>query len=786
MSDLTIVGRLTETRFKATDSDFTIGIVAIDKTIDGVPIYTQARYGEQSNNIIVKGEMVLLNNTPYVFECKHVNDPRFGDQYQLISVKRENPVEELSADDFRLFLKDIAGDAKAKAILSVYDDPREIFIRGDKESLMSVDGIGEKFAEKFLQEYEDQKDYSQAYVEFGKWGFTQTMTRRIVKAKGSVELAIKILKDNPYEFIHEKGIGFKTIDAKALSFGIKPNDQRRVTAFISNYFDDQAAEGNSWISASEFIRHLQDNIYECDVLGTVKHIKEDDSYLSLKHSDETRLSSMRYSNVEAGIADELIRILTSKSNMELKNIPEIINEVEGSQGWTYAPMQKDAISKMLEHNVFVLQGLAGTGKTSVTNAVLQILYKNHYRYESCALSGKAADNISQLTGKEGSTIHRLLAHNGSEFAYGEKQKLPIHAVVLDEISMVDIFIFYALLKAIPSGAKLIMLGDSGQLDSIGIGVMEPLIESGVVPSVTLTEVHRQALDSAIISHSLEYREGKVPEELKIKADTRKVYGAKKDLGYTFVKYEDEDKIRVEVMKIFSQMLKKFSVNDIQVITSTIATGKAHCNMINDACQRLANPPSSDLPEVELKRSEEETYILRLGDKVINTKNNRRTINADKPVVGFGDTAKPNPLPIYNGNTGIIEKITERVGNNNKSYYEMIVKFDGIGRVLLKDGDIKSIQLGYCITVHKSQGSTIPCVILALPFQFKLNSRELVYTALTRASKFAYVITSRKTLLAALSKTSKKAHKTNLLLFIKAKVVQILKEKKKAKEEKKVA
>lgn len=796
MENITVKGTLVKTLFQSNDGDFTIAIIRVGETIDG-EVET-----DKWNCIKAVGNMSLNAGINYIFGLEEVDNPKYGKQYQVITVKRECTVENLTKEGFKTFLGEIATINQVKSIYEHFEDPRKVFSDGDFEALCTVKGVGEVTAKKLLQHYEEQKDYSEAYIEFGKWGFSPALTRKLVKSKGSVDLAIKILQDNPYRFIDVKGVGFKTIDVKALGFGIKPNDPRRVEAFIANYFDELAADGNSWVSAREFAIYLREEIYECDVEGAIKFIRDSDQYSIFKIEGESRIAANKYLDLEAGIAKELLRLLTSKTKMDLKRQDEIIKRVENKQGWTYSEKQREAVDSMLGKNVFVLQGLAGTGKSSCVNAVLQILQENNYSYEQCALSGKAADNLSQITGKNGSTIHRLLGYTGSGFRYNKQNPLPVHAVVLDEVSMVDIKIFYALVSALPNGAKLFLLGDGGQLDSIGVGIMEPLIESGLIPSEILTEIHRQALDSAMICHSLDFRKGKYPEDLVTKVNTRKVYGVNKDLGYTFVESKEEEGIAKETMIVYRNAIKKYPIKDIQIITSTIASGKVHCNMINDSCQRVANPATPDKKEIELKRSKDETFIIREGDKVIYVQNNRHTINASNPYtekIVDGKTIRiPNKVPIFNGNTGLVESITYEIEEKikkvddvevvevNKVNIKIIVNFDGIGRVLLNEADIKSLQLGYCITVHKSQGSTIPCVIVALPFQFKLNSRELIYTAVTRASKFAYIVTSPKTLKSTLAKTSKKIHRTNLALLVKAEAVRLLKEKKSKKEGKKVA
>ena len=758
-TEIEVTGQLGRIIFEAKDSDFQIATLILKDVKD----IKEAGSAE----IVVKGEMSLLNNTDYIFRGELIVDKRYGNQYKLISIKRKKLIESLSKEEFRDFLYNVAGETKVDAIYATFEDPRKVFAEGAVDKLKEAKGIGDYLAKRYIEIYEEQKDYGKAYVEYAKWGFTPSFTRKVVKDKGSVEIAISILKRNPYDLMGVQGIGFKTIDAKALEKGIKPNDMRRVRAFIANYFEELAMDGNSWIGLLELVQYLKNEIYECDIDFVVRYLNESDKYKIYNRNGLDCVSSINVFNTEQGIARELLRIMLGKNNMKLTDSEEVVKTVEQRQGWEYSPEQMAAIRQMVKYNVFLLQGLAGTGKSSVMNAFVQMLQKHYYEYKQCALSGKAAQNLAGITGKKGSTIHRLLGYGEGGFSYNERNKLPTDVVILDEISMVDIDIFYSLLKAIPNGAKLIMLGDSGQLDSIGVGVMDEMIKSKVIPSTTLVKIHRQAQDSAMITHSVAFRNGKYPTDLKTKAKTRKIYGVKRDLGYTFVSSQKESKISSETMMIYKTLVKKYGVNDLQIITPTISSGVVNCDQLNDACQLIVNPKSESKAEIKLEKSKDRTFIIREGDKVINTKNNMHTEDAEAE-----DEVKKQ-LPIFNGNTGIVESIemiSEKAAN-------MIVNFDGVGRVRMKTKDIMYLQLGYAITVHKAQGSSIPCVLVALPFQFKLDSRELLYTAITRARHLSYIVTSPRTLKYSISKTSKQNHHNNLGMLLKLEAKKYIKQRK---------
>lgn len=404
-----------------------------------------------------------------------------------------------------------------------------------------------------------------------------------------------------------------------------------------------------------------------------------------------------------------------------------------------------------EDHLYLTNDFIVTHNTSAVNGFLSVIEQNGYSYCQCALSGKAANNMSHITGKDGSTIHSLLGFDPKKktgFAHDENDPLPYNVIVLDELSMVNAEIFLSLLKAIKTGSKLIMLGDYGQLDSIGVGVMGGLIRSKVVPMTLLKKIHRQAAKSAIITHSIHFREGIIPEELKLTPNTRKVYGENQDMEYIFVKNDEEENIGTAAMRLFKENIEEYGVDGIQIISQTKTTGTASTYRLNKLAQLIANPKRDDLePEIQLGYNDNK-YFIRAGDKVINLKNNKSTMNP----AGV-------ETPIFNGNTGIVLNV-------NPDDRSLLIDFEGIGEVEVTGEAVDKIDLGYAITVHKSQGSTIPCVIFAMPFHFLLNSRELVYTGDTRAKKRQVFITSPKSLRSALKKTSSKIEKTNLAYLLK--------------------
>lgn len=755
MSSVVFTGKLARYVFKSDNTDFKIAaIVPREEDKDDLSF-------NQWGNVTVKGDMDLMEDTDYVFTCYEQEDKQWGMQYALVLYKRKNTIEDMNPVDFENFMMTLNptmtallvkhyGSDKLRDILKHVSDTE------DYDQLTEVKGIGFNKAQKLIQQYRSQQDYSAAVAKMSPWGFSTNLIMKIVRSCGSQDIAIKKFSENPYVFCGAvKGVGFKTIDNKALEHGIADNDPRRVQAFVRYLFDELAESGDTRITLDNLKTTLVKEIYKCDLHAVIDHLKNSGLYKVYKFQGDTWVSLKEYFDLETDTARELLRLYeTNVEDKKLENVDKIIADIEKEQGWQYADEQRQAIQSMLDNQVFLLQGLGGTGKSTTIKAVVEVAKANGWRVAQCALSGKAADNLSQVTGVGGRTIHRLLgADQGGKFKFRKGFELPYDLIIVDEISMVNLELFNHLLQAMYTGAKLIMVGDAGQLDSIGVGVMRGILDSQLIPTQTLTQIHRQAIESAIITHSIAMRKGLQPKELDTSVG-RKLYGKKKDLGYYFVEEEKSpDKkqnfIVMEAIKVFGAALKKYNVDDIQVITSTVKNS----DDINRYCQQLANPASGRKNEYKVQLTKDSSYVLREGDKVINVVNNRDTCDE-----------KGNSCPIYNGNTGILKSVQVIERDGKKPQVTLVIDFQGIGTVVVED-KIKNIRLGYCITVHKSQGSTIPCVIVALPFNFKLNSRELIYTAITRAKSLAYVITSKRTLQSTLKKSTNKIHATNLARLI---------------------
>lgn len=710
----------------------------------------------EGKNIKVKGNMFVVKGTEYLIKAEHdISNPKYKDSYKAIQVRQDIDFNNADEKVIKSFLSSFLTPIQTKNILEAIPSPIDVIKAKDVEALVKVKGIGVATAERIIKGYEAQKDYSEAFVAFSDYNISEKMVKKICDHFGSVNEAIAKVKNNVYSLTQVSGIGFSKADNIFLSnIDNDPNDIRRIEAFTDNLFLTRYNDGHTWMSPKDYVGIFEENFYEGDYRQGVNYIKRSDDFEifdveNLDGSKHKRIALKKILLMELECVERLEELLNAESEMSFENIEEIIRNIESAQGWEYSEEQREAIRGVFETNVVMLQGLAGTGKSSVAKAFLGVLLQNGYSYEGCCLSGKAADNLTQTTNQKASTIHSMLGYGkgttNSLFYYNENNKLPTNVVLLDELSMPNLEIFLAMLKSISKGSKLVMLGDFGQLEAIGVGVMGSFIRSKKIPMMLLKKIHRQAEKSAIITHSISFRNGRIPSEINLTPDGEsRIYGEMKDLEYIFL--DSDDKIGLHSLKRFKDMLDKFHLKDIQILCSTKKTGSVNCAYLNKHAQMIANPYRDDKNEIVVGYKDNE-YIIREGDKVINVKNNRET----KTPLGV-------PKPIFNGNTGIVVE----VNNDEKS---ITVDFDGIGEVVILETNLNDIELGYAITIHKAQGSTIKCVIFALPFHFLLNSKELLYTGATRANEYQIIVSTPKALKAAVQKSNATKKNVSLDLFL---------------------
>ena len=710
---------------------------SISKTKEGTPKL------DKNGIAIFKGVMPQLQEKNlYNITAEYVEDPKFGGQYNILSIFTALDFGTGDPEGQKKFLSSIFTPLQVTNMYNALENPFQSLKDKDAVSLIKVKGCGMDTADRWIRKFEKHIGEAKIYTELEEYNLTTNMIKKLMDRYNSPELVIEKVKNNPYVLCNEvKGIGWKTADKIALEGGIGEFSTKRIAAYMIHYLDESGENGCSWITPDELMGAILEGIgEEVPDANVTEAIRELGDQLWW-NDDKSKIGLRRYFNIEQKIAEELIRIRDAESKIVYEDWEDTIKHLEHRQGWKYTDEQKNGVKTVLDNNITVVQGLAGTGKSTLVSAMIEVL--RSYSYVQCALSGRASSRMSEITGQEGFTIHRLLGYPQGDkqgFAFHDEKPLPYDIYILDEISMVDAYLFYYLLRAIPSGAKLVCLGDPGQLESIGCGnIAHDMINSEEIPTVTLTQIHRQAAKSAIITESIKVRNGQqIINKDWVGEETR---GELQDLNLDC--FSDKSNTFYKVVQAFSKTMAQedFNIMETQVIIPVKNNGAACTYELNNSIQELYNPEDRNKKEHN-GFSNGKPYILREGDKVMNVVNNYKT----------------SP-PIYNGNIGIIKSI----------YYDfdldedfMLINFKGIGEVKVPRESWNNIELGYAITVHKSQGDQANHVIFGLDFtSYSLLTREMIYTGITRAKRKCDLIAQTGALRMAISKEGVSKKQTHL-------------------------
>lgn len=724
------------------DGDYSIASMYLEETIQG-----EVKVDKTWNTITVVGNMPKLKtDTFYTLKAeKEYNDKYKSFQYKIKYIGI--PMKADTKEGQRLFFEALLTEKQVEAIFEEFDNPLQVIIEEDIDALCRVKGIREKTANDIINKVKNNLDYSSVYIELDQYGLTDKMIRKLVERYKSPEVVVNKIKENPYILATEiDGVGFKKADEIALKGGMSRISKQRLGAFILYYLKEQAITGRSYVPQTELMANIV-NTLEFDTRDaegmsslkeTIYDLREENKIWWNK--EKSIMALTYYLNLEFKIAEELFRIANGHNSFSFEDWERIVKEIEKEQGWNYTSEQKEGVYTSLIKNLVVITGLAGTGKTTVTKAMTRVL--EGYKLGQCALSGRASQRIAESTEKEASTIHKLLEIKRGLPTYDRDYPLPQDIIILDEASMVNLELFLQLLKAIKTGTKLIILGDYGQLSSIGAGnVFMDMLESKVITAVNLTIIHRQAQASAIISKSIDIRNQKQLFNSSFEGDT--ILGELQDLELNIRK--DDTNSLVEIVRKYEYHLNRLGdMHKVQVIVPTRQRGTLCCATINEAIQRRFNKHKEE-EGIAIQGQKGYEYTLFQGDKVIVTKNNYKVFSADSE----------EEMPIFNGNLGTILEI-------NLTKKEAVVDIIGTGKVRLSYSDLKSLELGYATTCHKLQGSSTDTVIVAVDFSgYTLLSCEWLYTAITRAEKYCVLWGINRAIRTAISKVQTKNKATFL-------------------------
>jgi exodeoxyribonuclease V alpha subunit len=504
------------------------------------------------------------------------------------------------------------------------------------------------------------------------------------------------------------------------------------------------------------------------VMNTAKIMIDNEDVVVIDNGNKIALK--RFYKLEENIMNELIRLQIGRieivekeyetneyddyveselhkdyipKTFDITNWESIVNKVEKEQGFDFTEEQRYAIKLSLDNHVMTLTGGAGVGKTSTANGICS-LYDN-YNILCVALSGKASVRITEATGLPASTIHRALGYTNGSFTFNKQNKLAVDIVLIDEATMINGSLFLSLLEAIPSGAKVIIMGDVQQLTPIGnCQVFADILDSNVLPVVRLTKPHRQALRSGIIPTSI-----KIAAQEQIfnsSFEGNEIVGELQDMEFDIS--SNKEALSDTIIRHFQKEMTKYNdIMEVQVCVPMRLKGDLSCYNLNTKIQSIYNPSFTDSREIEIllenKKDDIKKYIIRKGDKVLNTKNNYKCINADGEVT-----------PVFNGNIGLVKDIDE------DGY--VTIDFVGIGEVLFNKSESKNLELAYTCTTHKMQGSGFTSTIVGMDTSsYIMNNCELLYTAITRAKKYCVLVANNYAITKAIQNKEVKTKQTFL-------------------------
>ena len=716
-----------------------------------------------------KGQITLVGNmvamekglTYTVRVVKEYNEKYNSIQYAVVYSQeiREFKTEQQVKDFLLMFIS----HRQIDALYKVHSNPLEVIDARNVDLLCEASGIGKATAERIIARYEACKDYGPTYGELGKLGITKNMIDKLIEHFKSADTVLHYVKNDPYILADEiTGIGFRKADEIALNNGVHRHDVKRVRAFIIYSLNEIAnSYGSTYVyydalmhridetlgkdTPQDVIDNAIDELIEKGILWCMDTTYEDGTV-------ETKLALMKFYKIEERIARHLQRLISAPNKVSLtsEQIDSSIKAQEAKQGWNYTDTQKYGVKVIADNNVVIIRGYGGTGKSSTVAGLLACL-DDDYQFVQCALSGKASQNLVDITGEEGYTIHRLLGYNPKQgFTYNKDNPLETDMVILDEGSMVDIALAAKLLEAIPSGAKLVILGDSNQLECIGGGnFFLDVIDSEIVPVVTFDKIHRQGAKSGIIPFSIDVANGNC--KYKQNWQGEEVLGELQDLKMIGFTHEEGNDTRPSIDLIMREYKEMYSeCKDISQITVALPTNtRGTCTqVVNKLIQDFVQPKRRRGIGMEIGLGSNKIEVYR-GDRIIVLRNNYE-------------------LDIYNGNVGEVTKIDKDEGILTVDIY-------GKGSVEISGEALDFLDLGYAISTHKLQGSTIPYLIYCVDYtHYVMLCKEQIYTGITRAKKRASFIFETKALAYGI-KTSKVKHKQTFLYHFLTGALEISKE-----------
>ncbi|MBH7952906.1 ATP-dependent RecD-like DNA helicase [Clostridioides difficile] len=683
--------------------------------------YTIAHLVNENDEIVVVGCMpTLAIGESIEVEGKWVNHKIYGTQFEVNSFM---PVTPSSLEGIYVYLSSGMihgiGEKMAKRIIDKFGVDTLEVIQNSQEKLQEVEGIGSKKVKQIVKSYEEDRELRNIIIQLSPFGITPNYCLKIYKKYKSS--AIEVINKNPYQLAEDiRGIGFKVADSIASKIGIDKNSKDRICQGILYTLNKSLSNGHTYlpehvlIQDSEKLLELNGEILKECVMMLVYNQK---IHIE-KVNNENLIYLMPYYLAENGVCSQIVK-LSQYEFEDLKiDIDNEINVLEEDKKIKLAEKQILAVKESVNSGVLIITGGPGTGKTTTINAIIDIFENNGKSVTLAAPTGRAAKRMSETSNKEAKTIHRLLEMGFStddDLTFFKDEEDPINSdvIIVDEVSMVDIILMYNLLRAIKLGTRVILVGDSDQLPSVGAGnVLKDMINSNIINVVKLNEIFRQAQESMIIVNAHKINNGEP------------LYLNTKGKDFFFIRKSTNEEILNEIIGLVNERLPKFykvdKLKDIQVLSS-MRKGELGVTNLNIELQKYLNKKEKFKVEESFSKR-----LFRVGDKVMQVKNNytKKWETEDQKESGEG---------IYNGDIGYVYHIDK----DKKTIY---ILFDQTKIVSYLYDELDEIDHSFCTTIHKSQGSEFPVVVLPIAWAPPmLLSRNLLYTAVTRAKKLVVLV-----------------------------------------------